>query len=480
MSRRALHALVILLALSATLTLAVPAFAAPPPEPVCSNCEPAYERAAADAGVDVTVAESGAVVSVYDDGNATWRVGLAFSGPDAEELARNDSLHRQLAAEAVGDGFVEAGPGRGLNCSGGGGPTFPDAEHVRYYRFRDPEFARDTVGGAVVVTKFRPDIVGANYAGIGVDRLGVHSSLSIAHTLPGVDAVNGLGGSGFSLTEPRAGLATFGPRSTATWSGPVNYAAGFLGLVQVLLPIVVQNAAIVVLPALAVHALVTGGLFALLSGSFPEPGDRAQRAVAGLLAATAAVLALQPLLAGTLGAPIFGGADPLLFGPAAAFAVVATGLVRPSLVGGVRSPNSLAARALGIGAAVGAVAGIVAPGTTGWTFAAWAFETTPPGATAWDGLGFTLMTVGPTLALLPAGTALAEGRTRAALVVALAGAALGWVASPVLYFAQTGLLVPGLLLGFPAVSAVLLLGAPLLLAGWVLGGEARTSTPRTN
>jgi hypothetical protein len=36
--------------------------------------------------------------------------------------------------------------------------------------------------------------------------------------------------------------------------------------------------------------------------------------------------------------------------------------------------------------------------------------------------------------------------------------------------------VPGILLGLPAVSAALLLGAPLLLAGWLLG-EERGSTP---
>ncbi|QKY21237.1 hypothetical protein B4589_012965 [Halolamina sp. CBA1230] len=474
MSRRALPALVVLLALSATLTLAAPALAAPPPEPVCTNCEPAYERATDRAGVDATVSRSAAVVSLGEDGNATWRVGLVLDGPDAEELARNDSLHRRIATEAVGEEFVGAGPGRGLNRSGGsGGPRFPDAEHVRYYRFRDSEFARGTVGGAVVVTKFRADLQGENYAGLGVDRLSVHSFLDVTHAPPGVDTVDGLGGSGFTLTERQPGLATFDPVTGV--AGHASYVPSLLGLAAVLLPVVVENAAIVVLPALAVHAVVTGGLFALLAGSFPDPDDRWRRGVAGLLGATAGLFTLQPLLAGSLGAPALGSAEPLLLGPAAAFAVVAVGLVRPSLVGD-GSPRRLAARALGAGAVAGVVVGTVAPGTTGWTFALWAFDPTPPGATAWDGLGFTLMVAGPTLALLPAGAALAVGRTRAALAVALAGAALGWVASPVLYFAQTGLVVPGFLLGLPAVSAVLVLGAPLLLAGWVLG-EQRASTP---
>ncbi|WP_435117547.1 hypothetical protein [Halolamina sp. C58] len=474
MSRRALHALVLLLALSATLTLAAPAIAAPPPEPVCTNCAPAYERAAADAGVDVTVARSAAVVTLAESGNATWRVGLALEGPDAERLARNDSLHRRLAAEAVGTEFVEAGPGPGVDrVGGGGGPRFPDVDHVRYYRFRDPDFARQTVGGAVVVTEFRQDLQGENYAGLGVDRLSVHSFLDVTHTLPGTETISGLEGTVFSITEPRTGLVTFEPRTGV--AGHASYLPTLLGLAEVLLPVVVRNAAVVVLPALAVHALVTGGLFALLAGSFPDPDDRWRRGVAALLGATAALLTLQPLLGGTLGAPFLGVAEPLLLGPAAAFAAVAVGLVRPSMIGD-GSPNRLAVRALGTGAAVGVLAGTVAPGTTGWRFAAWAFEPTPPGATAWDGLGFALMLGGPTLALLPAGASLAAGRTRAALGVALAGAALGWIASPTLYFAQTGLLVPGILLGFPAVSAALLLGAPLLLAGWVLG-EERASTP---
>jgi hypothetical protein len=468
-SRRALPAVALLFALAATLTLAAPALAAPPPEPVCSNCEPAYERAIDDAGLDASVVESGAVVTVGTDGDARWRVGLVLSGPDAAELARNDSLHRQTATEAVDDGLVAASPGPGLKRINSGGPRFPDAEHVRYYRFRDPDFARDPIAGGVVVTEFRPDLQGENYAGLGVDQLSVHSHSGITHTLPGVDTISGLEGSGFSVTEPRTGLVTYGPLGTLG-QNPVNLLATLLGLTQVLLPVVLANAAVVVLPALAVHAAVTGGLFALLAGSFPEPGRRERHAVAGLLGATATVLALQPLLAEPLGAPILGAAEPLLVGPAAAFAVVAVGLVRPSVVGD-GSPKRLAARALVIGAAVGVVAGTIAPGTTGWTFATWALDPTPPGATAWDGLGFALMVAGPTLALLPAGAALAEGRTRGALTTALAGAALGWVASPVLYFAQTGLVVPGFFLGFPAVSAALLFGAPLLLAGWVLAEE---------
>jgi hypothetical protein len=467
-SRRALPAVAVLLALAAALTLAAPALAAPPPEPVCTNCEPAYERAIEDAGVDANVVESRAVVSLDSDGNATWRVGVVLDGPDAGELAANDSLHRRIAADAAGGALIEAGPGPGLDRVGGGGPRFPDADHVRYYRFRDPDFARVTVGGAVIVTEFRQDLQGENYAGLGVDRLSVHTFLDVTHTLPGTETISGLEGTGFSITEPRTGIVTFEPVTGV--AGHATYLPTLLGLPQLLFPVVLRNAAIVVLPALAVHTLVTGGLFALLAGSFPGADDRRRRVVVGLLTAAAALLTLQPLLAPILGAPFLGGAEPLLVGPAAAFAVVAAGIARPSVVGD-GSPKQLAARALGLGAAVGALAGTLAPGTTGWTFAVWALDPVPPGATAWDGLGFALMVAGPTLALLPAGAALAQHRTRDALVVAFAGAALGWVASPVLYFAQTGLIVPGFFLGFPAVSATLLLGTPLLLAGWVLAAE---------
>lgn len=476
MSRRALPALAAILALAATLTLAIPALAAPPPEPVCTSCQPAYERAVEDADLDVTVAQSGAVVMPDENGNATWRVGLAFTGPDAAELAGNDSLHRRLAADAVGDGFVGIGPGH--VHVGNDGPEFPDAEHVRYYRFRDPEFARNPLGDAVVITKFREDLQGENYAGLGVDEVRVWSFSAVARAPPGTAAFGGLEGSSFTLTEQRSALAVLAPNGaladfpTTVWGYTVSLAA----LAAVLLPVVVENAAIVVLPALGVHALVTGGLFVLLAGSFPEPGGRERRVVGGLLGAMATLLALQPMVTEPLGAPFLGAPEPLLLGPAAAFAVVAVGAVRPSLIG-VDSPRPLALRALGAGAVAGAVAGTLAPGTTGWAFAMWrAFDPVPPGATAWDGLGFTLMVAGPTLALVPAGAALAEGRTRGALTTALAGAALGWVASPALYFAQTGLVLPGFLLGFPAVGAVLLLGAPLLLAGWVLA-EKPTPPP---
>ncbi|MFC6737627.1 hypothetical protein ACFQEQ_15395, partial [Halolamina salina] len=203
-------------------------------------------------------------------------------------------------AETTGEQFVGAGPGRGFNRSSGGGPTFPDAEHVRYYRFSDPEFARATVGGAAVVTKFRPDLQGANYAGLGVDRVTVHSFLDVMHTLPGVDTVDGLGGSSFTLTERHGGLATFEPSTGVL--GHASTLPSVVGLAAVLLPVVVENAAVVVLPALLVHALVTGGLFALLSGSFPAADDRWRRGIVALLAATATLLTLQPLLAPLLGA----------------------------------------------------------------------------------------------------------------------------------------------------------------------------------
>lgn len=257
---------------------------------------------------------------------------------------------------------------------------------------------------------------------------------------------------------------------------PVNYLASAFGLVQVLIPVVAINAAVVVLPALGVHAVVTGGLFALLSGRPVELDQQGRPTAAGILASTAVILGLQPLLAPVLGSPILGGPEPLLLGPATAFTVVAAALVRPSVVG-ADSLRGLARRALIVGAVAGLAVGTATPGTTGWIFAVWVFRPTPPGATAWDGLGFALMVAGPTLALLPAGASLAEGRTRAALTSATAGAALGWAVSPVLYFAQTGGIAPGILLGLPAVGATLLLGAPLLLAGWVFGDE-RASTPQ--
>ncbi|MCT9096191.1 hypothetical protein [Haloarchaeobius sp. HME9146] len=79
------------------LLLLVPVFApapaaAPPPEGVCGVCGPGFERAAEDAGVNVTVAESQLVVRVDDDGDSRWTATVEVNPEAADEFTTNHSL----------------------------------------------------------------------------------------------------------------------------------------------------------------------------------------------------------------------------------------------------------------------------------------------------------------------------------------------------------------------------------------------------
>ncbi|MEF8859955.1 MAG: hypothetical protein V5A38_13695 [Halolamina sp.] len=450
------------------VVLVVPAVALPPPEPVCTACAPAYEGVAADTGIDIGIAESAAVVRVHENGSATWTVGLVLAGPDADRLSHNGSLHERIARETTGERFAGTGPWRS-SAVADISELAEEGENAVYYRYRHEEFASQSVGGTLVTTHFREDLSVANYDSLGVDRLTVAApGMEITHAPPSADVISGLSGSAFTLTSVDQAIVTVYPAQATTpiellWISLV----GRLSIAQVLLPVVRFNVSTLLLPAFAVHAVTVGAVLAFLARvELPDAGASERRAVAGLLAIAAVGLAGQPLYADAVGLPILGdGPNPVLLGPALGLAVIASGVAYPTVIErsllGERSPDSLGrGSSLAVkGGLVAAVAGVGIGGVL-------------PTETAWDALGLTLLLVGPTFALLPAGYCTVEGRARSGFAVAAVGYIVGGFASPALYTQPQGVIFSGLLFAPFITGAVLAVGWPLLLAGWILAGTA--------
>lgn len=446
------------------VVLVVPAVAMPPPEPVCTACAPAYEGVAANSGVDIRVAESAAVAQVHENGSATWTVGLVLAGPDAGGLVRNESLHERIARNATGERFAGTGPGRSVAVADIS-DLADEGESDVFYRYRDEEFASQGIGGTLVTTHFREDLSAANYDFLGVDRLTVAApGMEITRAPASADVVSGLSGSAFTLTSVDQAIVTVYPdRATnpikLLWMQLVSR----LSIAQVLFPVVTFNVGTLLLPALAVHTVTVGAVFLfLVRVGLPNAGASERRAVAGLLAIAAAVVAGQPLYADTVGLPFLGTEpNPVLVGPALGLAVIAAGLAHPPLANrpllGGRSPVSLEHG--GSLAVVGGLVAAVAGGAIGGVL---------PNQTVWDALGLTLLLVGPTFTLLPAGYRAVEGRPLAGLAVAAVGYVLAGFASPVLYSHPQGVVLSGFLVAPFVTGTVLAVGSPLLLAGWVL------------
>lgn len=450
------------------LVLVLPAVAMPPPEPVCTACAPAYEDVAADTGVDIHVAESAAVVRVHENGSATWTVGLVLAGPDADTVTGNESFHERIARATTGKRFAGTGPGRSSTVADLSVLT-AEGERAVYYRYRDEAFARQGIGGTLVTTHFREDLSVANYDSLGVDRLTVAApGMEITHAPPSADVVRGLSGSAFTLTSVDQAIVTVYPDQAANpielrWMQLVSR----LSIAQVLFPVVVFNVGTLLLPAFAVHAAAMGAVFAFLSRfELPNAGTSERRAVAGILAIAAVLLAGQPLYAAAVGLPILGdGPNPVLFGPALGLAVVAAGVAHPQLTDRPRLDGRLLG-SLGRGSSLAVMGGLVAAvagAGIGWVL---------PTETAWDALGLTLLLVGPTFTLLPAGGFAVEGRALSGFAVVVVGYLAGGFASPALYTQPQGVIFSGLLVAPFITGAVLAAGWPLLLGGWAL---ARTT-----
>lgn len=451
------------------LVLVVPAVAVPPPGPVCTACAPAYEESAAADGVDIRVAESAAVVRVHENGSATWTVGLALAGPDAKRVGENESLHERIARDATGKRF--AGTGQRSFAGPADMPDFGDGgEPAVYYSYRVDGFAEQGVGGTLVTTHFRDDLSVANYQSLGVDRLTVSApGMEVTRAPSSADVVSGLSGSAFTLTSVDEAIVTFYPRQA---SNPVELLwanlLAELSVAAVLLPVLKITVGVLLLPAFVVHAAVVGALLGVVARvGVPDASASSRRTTVGLLAATAVVVAGQPLYADAIGLPVLGGdPNPVLPACALGVAVVAAGVARPALADRPllrgRAPVSLDRG--GSLAVKGSLAAVVAGGVIG---------TALPGETAWSVVGLTLMTVGPMFALVPAAYAAVDGRALHGVAAASVGYFVGGFASPVLYTAPQGVIFPGFFFAPVVTGTVLAVGWPLLLAGWTLTGGDR-------
>ena len=443
--------------------------AMPPPGPVCEHCAPDYHTTAADSGVDVRVAESAAVVHLHENGSATWLVGLRLTGPDADRVQTNESLHERLARDVTGDRF--GGVGRGSLTHVSADPV-DVGEGAVYYRFHDGDFARPGVGGTLVSTRLREDFAVANYDSLGVDRLTVEApAMQLTRAPPSATTVDGLRGSAFTITRVDQAIVTFAPGVAST---PVELLwmelLSALAVAEFLLPVVVGNVSVLLLPALVSHALVLGVILGVLGRlKPPEATETARTVVTALFGGAAAVGVTQPFYGTAVALPVIGAQpSPIAVGLGAGAATIAVGLAQPRRAGllfGRRSSTALerAERLAGTAVLAAAAGGVL----TGWVLA---------GPTAWDGLGLALTVTAPTAAFLPATTSALDGRLRRGVVVVVVGFLLGGFAAPALYSRPQGVVFSGFLLAPALTGTLLAVGWPCFLAGWALEGATTTVT----
>jgi hypothetical protein len=328
--RRRLLAAVLVGSLLATAAASVPA--SPRPVAVCSPCERGFVDAASAHGHAVRIERSTATVRVHRNGSATWTVEnrLADADPFTDATLRG-SVARE--AVAVHDARLLS--------------TGVDGDGVRL-RYRTPNAATATPGGALRVDYFRDDPGTVVYAGLGADRLTLVAppGTVVGRPLPGADV------SGRELTVTSFEGGRDGPFVTLVPDGdPLAPLWSLVAVALPLAPVVGRNlAALVALPTL----VFAGGLGVVAravsaAGLDPAAADPDRRAL-GVVALGAVVL-VHPLAPGAF-TP--GGVEPLLLAGAAGAVVLGGVLAVPT----VRARLSLARLAGLVGLAV-----VVAVGT---------------------------------------------------------------------------------------------------------------------
>ena len=435
MAPHRLHHLALLcLVCVSLLCTAMPVGAAPPPRPLCDACGDTFESTAESHGVSVTVTHSNATVAVNNNGTATWVVHNRLS--NAEGVARlraNESLRTAIADRAMWDTELLS-----ANVSGDGVITL---------RYREADFAQQSVGGTVRTGEFTEAYGYRNLDGLGADRLVVVApdGMRVERAIDGATVSDD--GQRMTLTELNDGrIVTFVPRDTAV--GPL---LSLLAVGALLGPVMAVKAlAYTTLPA-AVFTLLIGaaaGGVARLDWDLKRVRDSAGIVFAGV-GALATVLSLLGatgvLRLGGIAAPLFGGGTALFIcGIALSQRRVRERTSYRTVVGGA---------VVGAGIALG-VTIAAAPMVVG------------------DGFTFpvsALLVLGPAFVLLPAGYAVGHGNHR----LALKTAAIGFVLSvlPVLPIlpAPFGLGVLFIPIATASAAAVAVAGLPLFLAGVSLG-----------
>lgn len=416
------------------LSLAGPALAAPPPEPVCGPCAEPFVEAAASEGVDLRVESSTATIRVHRNGSATWTVRNRVDDDAARALRANDTV-TAVATRVVDDGSLVA--------------ASVDGNRVTI-RYRLGEFAVPSAGGSYRIDYFREDFAVANYDSLGADRLtlvapeglrvgtappsatveGDRMTLTAADYRPGRD-------SAFVTLVPRDALLA-----------PVLSA---LALADVLVGVGLRNLARNVAVPTGVFAAGIGAVVVVLS-RLRDALPRRSHTAGVALAALGVVAVVHPFYAGIV--PGVYGYSPALSAGGVAAIAVGVALTRPT----VRSRldyvglSVLAAVAFAMAlATVGAVAAVGGP------------------PLRVESVVFLLL---PALALLPAGGALGTGHRGRAVLTALVGFLLGQLAVVSLTTRPMGVSGLGAVVGSTYAVALVVLGWPLLVVGASLARDA--------
>lgn len=437
--RSGLWTLLVVSLVAALVVTVAPGVAAPPPRPLCDACGDSFEATAEAHGVELTVERSTATVSVRENGSATWVVRNRLGdSPGVERLRSNASLRTEIADRAMWNTeFLDA------NVS---------SEGVLTMRYREADFASQSVGGVLYSGEFTAAYGYRNLDGLGADRLAVVApdGTQVGWTVSG--GVVSDDGRRMTLTDlDDEGFVTFVPRDATL--GPLW---SLLAVGSVVAPAFVTNALVgVVLPTAAFALLLGVGVAAL-----PRFGPVAEyvRDAPGRVLTVGGALMAVALLAGG-GLSLLGGASAPLFGVAVTFAVFGVALSRSA----VRERAGY--RTLVAGAILGA---LLAAGSA--VAVAVAFEQ--------RGMTYSLLTslpfLVPVFALLPAGYAVG----RKDHLLALGTAAVGFALPMVL---RTSLVSPTGVRPFVVVFAVayavgvVAVGVPLLVVGTSLAGDR----PRT-
>lgn len=406
-----------------------PGVAAPPPRPLCDACGDSFEATAETHGVGVTVERSTATVSVRENGSATWIVRNHLGdSAGAERLRSNASLRVEIADRAMWDTEFFA-----ANVSEAG---------VLTMRYREPDFASQSVGGALYSGEFTEAYGYRNLDGLGADLLVVVApdGKRVGWTVSG----GAISDDGQRMTLTRLddeGFVTFVPRDAAL--GPLW---SLLGVGSLVAPTIATNTLVGVALPTAAFAL----LFGVAVIALPRFGPVAEyvRDAPGRVLSIGGAVAAVALLAGG-GLSLLGGASAPLFGVAVTFAALGVALSRS----GVRERASY--RTLVAGAVAGA---LLAAGAT--IAGAVAFE--QGGAT--HSLVTSLQFLVPVFALLPAGYAVGRKDHRLALGTVAVGFALPMALRTSFVSPNGGRLFLAIFAVTYAV-AIIVVGAPLLVVG---------------
>lgn len=430
-SQRTLHVVLCCLLVGALVGAVAPADAAPPPRPLCDACGDSFEDTAQSHGVSLTVENSTAIITVYENGSATWAVhNYVASSETAARLRSNETQLTAIADDAMWDTeFL------GATISPDGGITM---------RYREPEFATRSVGGVLRSGVFTEAYGYRNLDGLGADRVTIiaPNGTHVGWTVPGATVSDD--GERMTLTQlNEGGFVTFIPRGTVL--GPL---LSFLAVGSLLGPVMAINAlAYVALPT-AVFSLLVGaiaGAHSWLDWDYNRIRDRAG-VILGVIGLLVTILSL--LAAG--GVSLLGGTAAPLFG--AGITLVALGVVCSHQ--SVR--ERVTYRRLVGGAALGA---IIASGVT--VVGAIAFNQNGLTPSLLTSLPFLI----PVFLLLPTGYALGRENRRLAIGTAAAGFALSMV--PLAPFTSPTIGFGLLLILVATMNAVIIaiIGVPVIIVG---------------